>query len=109
MNYQDFIKPELLILIPVLYFVGTAIKTSKYKDEIIPLTLGLSGVLLSVVYLLATEQIEGVQGVFTALWTGLTQGILCAAAAVYGNQIIKQAEKDRAESQKKEDNNDGTV
>lgn len=102
MNFQEYIKPELLVLIPVLYFVGVAIKKSKIKDALIPLILGGAGVLLAIVYLLASEPLNGVQGVFTALWTGLTQGILCAAASVYANQIVKQAHKDKIEAEKEE-------
>lgn len=97
MNYQEFIKPELLILIPVLYFIGVAIKRSAIRDALIPLILGAVGIFVSGVYLLATTEISGLQAVATAIFTALTQGILCAAAAVYSNQIIKQAIKDRQE------------
>ncbi len=97
MNYQEFIKPELLILIPVLYFIGIAIKKSAIRDALIPVVLGAVGIFVSGVYLLATTEIIGLQGVATAIFTALTQGILCAAAAVYGNQIIKQAIKDKNE------------
>ncbi len=103
MNYQDYIKPELLILIPVLYFVGVAIKKSKIKDALIPFILGVSGVLLAFIYLMAAEPITGAQSVFTALWTAITQGILTAAAAVYSNQIIKQAQKYKIEEEKEEE------
>lgn len=94
MNYQEFIKPELLILIPVLYFIGVAIKKSKIKDNIIPFILGIVAVLLSGLYLFATEEINGTQAVATAIFTALTQGVLVAAASVYANQIIKQSQKE---------------
>ena len=35
--FKEFIKPELLILIPVLYLIGMAIKKSEVKDKSIPL------------------------------------------------------------------------
>ena len=93
MNFTDYIKPELLILIPVLYFFGLAIKKSQIKDKFIPLILGGASILIAAIYLLASVEIEGVKGVFTAIWTSITQGVLCAAAAVYADQIIKQAGK----------------
>ena len=99
MNYQEFIKPELLILIPVLYFVGVAIKKSTIRDSRIPFILGAVGVLLAGIYLLASTEINGLQGLATALFTALTQGILCAAASVYSNQLIKQAVKGKAEAE----------
>lgn len=94
MNYQDFIKPELLVLIPVLYFIGTAIKKSKISDNKIPFILGGIAILLSGIYLFAAEEIIGVQAVATAIFTAITQGVLCAAASVYANQIIKQSQKE---------------
>lgn len=93
MNFQEYIKPELLILIPVLYFVGKAIKKSAVKDHLIPFILGAAGVVIAAVYLLASVEIDGAKAVFTAIFTALTQGVLCAAAAVYADQLIKQAGK----------------
>lgn len=94
MDYQEFIKPELLVLIPVLYFIGMAIKKSAIRDNFIPLILGGTGILLSGIYLFAVEEINGTQAVATAIFTAITQGILCAAASVYTNQLIKQAQKE---------------
>lgn len=93
MNYQDYIKPELLVLIPVLLFVGAGIKRSRVKDEFIPLILGAVGVLCAGLYVFATEQVNGAQGVSMAIFTAFTQGVLCAGASVYANQIYKQAIK----------------
>ena len=93
MNWQEFIKPELLVLIPVLYFIGKGIKKSPIKDNFIPILLGGTGVLFAGIYLFAAEEVIGTQAVFTAIFTAFTQGILCAAAAVYSDQLIKQAGK----------------
>lgn len=101
MNWQEFIKPELLILIPVLYFIGMAIKKSPIKDSLIPVILGATGILLTGIYLFASEPIVGAQAVFTAIFTAITQGVLVAAAAVYSNQILKQATKDKEETEDK--------
>lgn len=94
MDFQQYIKPELLILIPVLYLIGMAIKSSAISDKHIPWILGVCGVVLSAVYLIATEPLDGSQTVATALFTAITQGILCAGASVYINQIIKQTKKE---------------
>ena len=34
MDYQDYIKTELLILIPVLYFIGIGLKKSKLPEKL---------------------------------------------------------------------------
>ena len=57
MNYQEYIKSELLILIPVLYFIGIGLKKSRLPDKWIPVTLGAAAVLLSAVWVIATSEI----------------------------------------------------
>ena len=94
MNYQDYIKTELLILVPVLYFFGVWLKKSKLPDKWIPLILGVCAVLMSAVWVIATEDISGVKEVAYAFFTSLTQGILVAGASVYANQLYIQAKKE---------------
>ena len=91
---MNYIKPELVILIPVLYIIGMAMKhTSALRDEIIPVTLGLVGIVLSLLWLLSTTAASTAQQWAAFAFTGIVQGILCAGAAVYCNQIGKQAHK----------------
>lgn len=94
MDFQEFIKPELLILIPVLYLIGIALKKSPISDKHIPLILGICGVFLSAVYLIASEPLEGSQAFATMIFTAITQGVLVAGASVYANQLIKQIKKE---------------
>ncbi len=94
MNCQDYIKTELLILIPVLYFLGIAIKKSTMPDRWIPIVLGISAVVLSAVWVIATTDISGLQEAASAIFTAVTQGILLAGASVYVNQLYVQAKKE---------------
>lgn len=91
---KEFIKPELLVLIPVLYLCGVALKKSEAADKYIPLYLGIISVFLSFLFIMATSDINGWQEGLMAVFSGLTQGILCAGASVYVNQLVKQAGKD---------------
>ena len=90
MNLNDYIKPELVVLIPVLYIIGMMMKnTKKIDDRSIPSVLGFVGVVLSMIWTI------GSGGFCTqTIFLGITQGILVAGAAVYTNQIIKQAKKE---------------
>lgn len=91
---QEFINPALLVLAVVLYFVGTGIKNSKtIKDEYIPFILMVIGIVVSAIYIFATSPITGSQDILLAIFESLTQGILCASAPVFVNQLIKQADK----------------
>lgn len=94
MNYQDYIKTELLILIPVLYFIGIGLKKSKLPDKWIPMALGTFAVVLSTIWVFATAEISGSQEVAFAIFTAVTQGVLVAGASVYVNQLYIQAKKE---------------
>ena len=94
-DYMTYIKPELLVLIPALVFIGYCLKTSTaVKDKLIPALLAAAGVLLAVLYVLATTVITGPQDAAQAVFTAIVQGVLCAAGAVYANQCVKQRTKD---------------
>lgn len=95
-SLTQYLQPELLILVPVLYLIGMALKNSeKVSDKFIPLILGICGVVIAVIYCFATVTItDGYKGVLMILFTAVTQGILCAGASVYVNQIVKQTQKD---------------
>ena len=94
MNYQDYIKTELLILIPVLYFVGIGLKKSKLPDKWIPTALGVFAIMMSAIWVIATSDISGIQEIASAIFTAVTQGILVAGASVYANQLYIQAKKE---------------
>ena len=92
---KEYIKPESLVVVVVLYFVGAGLKnTELVKDKFIPMILGVVGVIISAIYIIATSSINGYQEVLTVIFTAIVQGILVAGAAVYVNQLIKQSEKE---------------
>lgn len=95
MDYQEYIKSELLVLVPVLYILGLGLKKSKLADKWIPLVLGITSITLSAIWVIATSQITNIQEAATALFTAVTQGILAAGASVYVNQLYLQAHKQR--------------
>ena len=86
--FDEYIKPELLILIPVLNIAGEIIKQSKINDKYIPLILGIIGIILSSTIIISASE-------FTAqnLVAGIIQGILIAGTSVYADQIVKQVKK----------------
>lgn len=90
---KEYISPELLILVPVMYFVGLGIKKSKLKDNLIPLLLGVVSILLTGLYLFATMDYNSVKEVMLVIFSTLTQGVIIAALSVYFNQLYKQLKK----------------
>lgn len=91
----NYVKPELLIVAVVLYFIGMGIKkTDAISDKYIPAILGVLGVIICGIYVVATCTISGSQEIAMAIFTAITQGILVAGLSNYVNQIIKQAIKE---------------
>lgn len=89
MDYLKYIQPELLVLIPTLYAIGSIIKnTEKVNDKYIPVILTVIGIVLSCIYILSTEGISSM-----SIFTAIVQGVLVTAGAVYSNQLIKQSSK----------------
>ena len=89
----NFIKPELLILIPVLYFIGLGIKKSNIPDKHIPWLLGIISIFLSTLWVFSTSEINNWQDVTNAVFVSITQGILTAGTTVYANQLYIQFKK----------------
>ena len=94
MEIMEYIKPELLVLLPVLYLIGAAVKKSKIADKFIPWILGGVSVALSALWILATSFPANAAEFIMAIFTAITQGVLIAGASVYVNQLIKQTGKD---------------
>lgn len=89
MSFVEYIKPELLILVPVLYIIGAMIKDSQtISNRYIPAILGCIGVLLSLLYVIGSTGISA-----TGIFTAITQGILIAGTAVYTHEFITQLRK----------------
>lgn len=94
MEMMDYIKPELLVLVPVLYLIGVAVKKSKVADKFIPWILGGISVALSALWILATSFPANAAEAALAVFTAITQGVLIAGASVYVNQLVKQTGKE---------------
>ena len=83
-----------MILVPVLYFMGIGLKKSKMPDKWIPVVLGVSAVVLSAIWVIATADLSGLKDAASAIFTAVTQGLLIAGASVYANQLYIQAKKE---------------
>ena len=90
----QYIKPELIIVAIALYFVGIWIKnTESIKDKWIPLILGITGIVICAIWVMANTPIGTWQELLMAIFTSIIQGILVAALSTYVNQLIKQYNK----------------
>ena len=91
----NYVKPELLILAIVLYFIGNSLKQSQgVKDKYIPASLGIIGIILAGIWVVATCPLTSSQEIAMAAFTAIVQGVLVAGLSTYVNQILKQSRKE---------------
>ena len=91
---MNYVKPELIVVAVVLYFVGMGLKQAQaVKDKYIPIILGGTGIVLCAIWVLATSPLGTGQDIAMAVFTAIVQGILVAGLSTYINQIMKQANK----------------
>ena len=90
----NYVKPELVAVSVVLYFIGRGLKKAEtVADKYIPLILGGIGIFLCGIWVLATCSIDSGQNIAMAVFTAIVQGILVAGLSTYVNQIMKQLGK----------------
>lgn len=90
----NYVKPELLVVTVVLYFIGMGMKKSEViKDKHIPMILGILGIVICGIYVFATCTCRNGKEIAMEVFTAITQGILVAGLSTYINQIIKQSGK----------------
>ena len=86
---QQYVKPELVVVGIVLYFIGMGIqKSGVVKDKFIPFILGGIGIALALLWVLATSKFDGWQSVLLAIFTAIVQGILIAGLSNYVDQLL---------------------
>ena len=95
MNIQEYIRSELIVLIPVLYMLGVCLKHSRVPDRWIPAVLGITAIVLSAVWVMSGTDVGSPQEFFAALFTAVTQGVLLAGTSVYIHQLYKQSRDEK--------------
>lgn len=93
MEFEKYIRKELLILIPVMYIIGMGLKKSKVADKHIPLILGTISVIRLLYGYLQQQILESGKEILAAFFTAVTQGVLAAGASVYASQLYIQKNK----------------
>lgn len=95
MDFTQYIKPEMLVLVPVLWLIGAALKrTPKMSDWLIPYILGAAGIIMAGIWVGSEEGVT-----LVSLFTAFTQGILVAGASVWSHQLVKQTRKKNADKE----------
>jgi hypothetical protein len=82
----DYVKPELLVIIPILWYIGKQLKASrKIKDWAIPFILMAISILLVLPYILIFEGPS-----MAGIWIGVIQSLVVWAIEGQAYQTLKQ-------------------
>lgn len=95
MDDLKLVKPELLMLIPVLNALGAILKKSKCNNHNIPMILGVVSIALCSMHSYAISKPSSWVLFF---YENISQGLLIAAASVYGHQIYYHSNKNKSNS-----------
>lgn len=93
MELVEYISPSLLVLLPILYAIGGALKKSRFANWLIPFILGIAGITLACLWLLTVDFPSSAVELVKTMLMGVTQGVLCAAVTVYAHNLVKQYKK----------------
>lgn len=77
LDFAVFITSRMLAVVPALWFAGWLLKQSKLPNALIPFVLAALGAIAGVL-------VDGPSA------NSVIQGVLAAAAAVFGHQAVKQ-------------------
>lgn len=98
----NYIKPELLSVAVVLYFLTNWLNHSQMiKKRLIPLINAGISIIICGIYVAATCYCEDVQGVAAAIFTVITQGVMVAGLSSYIHHKVKR-NKEKEQKQKGE-------
>ena len=90
---QHYIEPQLMIIIPMLWGIGMAVKKSSIHNKYIPLILMTSSCVVSMLHLMSNRIILTSQDISSCLFAAITQGcVIWLVAWVSYEKVLKDKE-----------------
>ena len=97
---NQYVRSELLVVVPVLYVLAKIFAASKVPNREIPLILLIISVTLARIYTFAVMPVNSLKTFLMAAFSTLIQGILLSGSAVFSG-ILGNLMKAKKESVKK--------
>lgn len=84
LNVLKYMKPELLIVSLILYFIGiTLIHSKLLSNRNFPKTVFYLGISISITYVILSSEIISWIGLISALIISFIQGVICGIIPVF--------------------------
>ncbi len=81
---KEFIDPQLVIIVPMLWGIGMALKQSLIENRFIPILLLICSCMVVMLHLTSTNPLTDNQLVAACVFAGITQGSVIWLAAWLG-------------------------
>lgn len=86
--FNQYARSELMVLVPVLFFLNKLIGQSKINNQYIPFICMGASVLLCGFHIFGYTPVANFGQVMMALFATLTQGVLYAGATMFLNLVV---------------------
>lgn len=90
---NEYVRSELLVLVPVLYILARYLDSSDLENRKLPFVLLTVSILLAGIYTFATVDISDFQKILMALFSSFVQGVLLSGTAVFGGILAQSFNK----------------
>lgn len=97
---NQYVRSELLVVVPVLYILAKILSSSKVPNRKIPPILLIVSVTLAGIYTFAVMPVDNLKTILMAVFSTLIQGILLSGSAVFSG-ILGELMKAKKEAVKK--------
>lgn len=92
----EYIDPQLVIVVPMLWGIGMAVKKSSIENRFIPILLMFCAWIVVTLHLMSTRLVLDSRSVFAMLFAVSTQGSVVWLAAWMGyEKLLKDREENR--------------
>lgn len=86
---NEYIKSELLVIVPVLYVIAKLLDASKLSNRLIPGILMAISLLLAGIYTFGTVDTSSIHKFLLALFSTLIQGVLLSGSAIFSGILTQ--------------------
>lgn len=90
---NEYVRSELLVIVPVLYIIARNLNASKINKQLIPMVLMAIAVIMAGIYTFATVDTSTIHMFLMAVFSTLVQGILLSGTAVFGGILAQTVGK----------------
>ena len=91
----EFIDPQLMVIVPMLWGIGMAVKKSSIENRFIPFILLICSCCVVILHLTGTNLITDSNALAGCIFAGLTQGSVIWLVAWTGYEKVLKESRER--------------